>query len=418
MLLGLECDTATDPSSLQSTDVLVIVSGSGDGSGRVTAGDFPLDCQVSAGTVTGDCEGGFDDAGAGGFFALTAQPGPFSSLGAWSCEVTEGGGSCDECTGPGSCQLSFTEGNNVGFEIVAQFVRIDVDGDGVADVDDNCDDVANPDQADTDQDGIGDACDLPDADGDGVPDDQDNCDDVSNPDQADADQDGVGDACDTSAGFGLFAIGDQSLFRDERMAPGSENAQFFSQLVDFTPPPGPRANATDVLLDCRGTPAEDLPCVADPEFDLFRQLIGDPDIQVVGAEFAAIPSDVKTFVSYIRTSAFTAGEIAALKAFIAEGGRVVYLTEGEGQFAFFGWAAVTNAFLTAMGSTAINTGGVHDPGIVTLPSSSIGSHPVMNGVTSLVIGSASAFDPGTQDAVLYRDSTGVFPLGIATRTAP
>jgi hypothetical protein len=55
---------------------------------------------------------------------------------------------------------------------------------------------------------------------------------------------------------------------------------------------------------------------------------------------------------------------------------------------------------------------------VTLPSSSIGSHPVTNGVTSLVIGSASAFDPGAQDAVLYRDSTGGFPLGIATRTSP
>jgi hypothetical protein len=77
---------------------------------------------------------------------------------------------------------------------------------------------------------------------------------------------------------------------------------------------------------------------------------------------------------------------------------------------------VTNAFLAAMGSTAINTGGVHDPGIVT--TSSIGSHPVMSGVTSLVIGSASAFNPGAQDAVLYRDSTGAFTLGIATRTTP
>jgi hypothetical protein len=35
----------------------------------------------------------------------------------------------------------------------------------------------------------------PDADGDGVPDDVDNCPDMSNPDQADGDHDGVGDAC-------------------------------------------------------------------------------------------------------------------------------------------------------------------------------------------------------------------------------
>lgn len=39
----------------------------------------------------------------------------------------------------------------------------DVDGDGVPDVDDNCRVVANPEQADADADGVGDACDAPDA---------------------------------------------------------------------------------------------------------------------------------------------------------------------------------------------------------------------------------------------------------------
>ncbi len=50
----------------------------------------------------------------------------------------------------------------------------DSDADGVLDERDNCKGVSNPDQADTDRDGLGDACD-PDIDNDGVPNAQDRC---------------------------------------------------------------------------------------------------------------------------------------------------------------------------------------------------------------------------------------------------
>jgi len=71
----------------------------------------------------------------------------------------------------------------------------DSDGDTVPDTADNCPSDYNPDQTDSDGDGIGDACDDDD-DGDTVPDTADNCPSDYNPDQTDSDGDGIGDACD------------------------------------------------------------------------------------------------------------------------------------------------------------------------------------------------------------------------------
>ncbi len=71
----------------------------------------------------------------------------------------------------------------------------DKDEDGIADGDDNCPHTSNPEQLDTDLDGIGDVCDNDD-DNDGVIDSEDNCPMVANASQEDLDQDGYGDACD------------------------------------------------------------------------------------------------------------------------------------------------------------------------------------------------------------------------------
>lgn len=53
--------------------------------------------------------------------------------------------------------------NNVGGEHFFITVAADGDGDGTRDSEDNCPEVANPNQADSDGDGLGDACDTPDA---------------------------------------------------------------------------------------------------------------------------------------------------------------------------------------------------------------------------------------------------------------
>jgi hypothetical protein len=78
----------------------------------------------------------------------------------------------------------------------------DMDADGLCDSADNCPEVANPDQKDTDTDLIGDLCDLcpldknNDADGDEVCGDVDNCPSDPNANQNDTDADKLGDVCD------------------------------------------------------------------------------------------------------------------------------------------------------------------------------------------------------------------------------
>src|SRR5207249_4728528 len=87
------------------------------------------------------------------------------------------GARCDDCPNAFDPQQTDTDGDGVGDACDARA------GDGIGDAGDDCPFASNPDQADRDGDGVGDAC--------------DNCPDVPNPDQADGDVDGIGDACDT-----------------------------------------------------------------------------------------------------------------------------------------------------------------------------------------------------------------------------
>ncbi len=105
----------------------------------------------------------------------------------------------------------------------------DVDGDGVLDGVDNCLEVANPDQTDTDEDGSGDLCDAcpvdrdNDADGDGLCFEADNCPEQANAEQTDRDWDGWGDVCDPCPDDAEGDTDSDSVCRSEDNCPDVAN---------------------------------------------------------------------------------------------------------------------------------------------------------------------------------------------------
>jgi hypothetical protein len=112
-------------------------------------------------------------------------------------QVCDAGDNCVDVPNPGQTD---SDGDGAGDACDPCPLGSDTDDDGFCDVDDNCPEVPNDGQQDQDGDGLGDICDpCPqggDGDGDGVCDVDDNCPEAPNEGQQDQDGDGLGDICD------------------------------------------------------------------------------------------------------------------------------------------------------------------------------------------------------------------------------
>jgi len=126
----------------------------------------------------------------------------------------------------------------------------DGDGDGVADGVDNCPAIPNNDQANSDSDAEGDACDTDD-DNDGVLDPSDNCPLTANAGQEDNDGDLAGDACD----------GDDD---NDTVPDASDNCPFTANLPQTDTDVDGAGDACDEDIDGDGVPNAGDNCPDDP----------------------------------------------------------------------------------------------------------------------------------------------------------
>jgi len=186
-----------------------LVDGDGDGFGDAcdfcadtaapTEGGVAIQRDTDADGIGDECDDDADGDGAANASdncPLVINPGQSNSGGSAAgdaCDTDDDGDGCLD--GNDNCPLQAAVNCTEDLAVVPNECFADQDADDIDDSRDNCVAQPNPDQADTDGDSIGDACDQ-DLDNDTIDNRVDNCVQVPN-DQADnEDRDSLGDACD------------------------------------------------------------------------------------------------------------------------------------------------------------------------------------------------------------------------------
>lgn len=299
-------------------------------------------------------------------------------------------------------------------------VPVDTDMDGIPDSVDNCPNIANPDQADEDDNGVGDVCEPTegDDDGDGVPNDTDECPDTD-PGVLVDDK-----GCESIQvpGRDVVVFNDINIFDNNAMS-DPDNVTLVENLVNYTTS-GIRNSGDKVWID-RGRNSK---CYLKAECDesewgtMQSVMTGEgftvETLLSTAGSLTSIDADVKIIFLVNPLVQYTIAEINTLKEFAAEGGRIIFV--GEYDTYYGSGIALENQFLLNMGAVLTNTGGALDCSYTILPESSNRDHPIMEGVGDLTIACASVIEPGEGDFALFYDTTNTSVLGGVAKidTAP
>ena len=199
-----------------------------------------------------------------------------------------------------------------------------------------------------------------------------------------------------TSGADVIVFNDINSF-DEQAALDPNNIQLFKNLVNYTGP-GPRATQTGVLRTCGHSSAA---CATDVTFAATLKSIGYSMTTNSDATIPIpIPSNVKMLILSLPRLAYSNEEINAMKAFSADGGRILYIGEYD-TFLGTDGLATENDFFTKMGAVMRNAGSQIDCGYNVVPASNLRPHQVTTAMTGLTMGCASEVILGPNDYPIY-----------------
>jgi hypothetical protein len=206
----------------------------------------------------------------------------------------------------------------------------------------------------------------------------------------------------------LVVVNDGNFFFDANLDfAGAGNAQFVRNVVNFEND-GPRSDGTVVWWD-RGrnsatttTPVRAQQVIAAEGFTV--QIVESH----IGDLFLNIPLNVRSIWLWTPRIEFTDAEVNALKQFVVEGGRIMFIGENGGFYGTIG-LAVMNNFLIRMGVSIRNVGG--STGVGNTSTTNIAPHPLMAGITLLRYAGAGILELGPEGNIMFWDAPGTNVVG-------
>lgn len=221
-------------------------------------------------------------------------------------------------------------------------------------------------------------------------------------------------------GRDIVVFNDTNIFTQTipAMPSDPQNQKMFKNLVDYTTT-GVRNSSKEVWIDRGHDGYNCLNFCGDADLDIFQTAITAAGYTPVFkytnlGDLSTIPTSVKVLMLFMPQTPYDKTEINAMKKFASEGGRIVFIGEWDG---FYGAAGIANQndFLLKMGAVMTNVGNAVDCGQKTIPATSLKTHQVTTGLTSLQMACSSVIQPGPQDYVFMYDTTGKLALAGAAR---